>query len=183
MFFSFPILLIVLWPLRFILWLLRTEFDCTLTSLLAGWPRLCSGSAAAWPLFSGAGCQGSTPGSPAVESCTAALWSPDPDSTSSCRPEPLPQTFAGPEYSKGDMQFKRCQIAYVVEVRFWKNANEDFLTWISWLWDFIEFGTSGIGPSSLSFFSKPETRPSTFLIWLSRLRDAFALKKSTQTDK
>lgn len=74
----------------------------SLTVHLAGWPRSRSGSAAAWPLFFGPGCQGSTPGSPAAESCTAAPWSPDPGSASSCHSELLPQNFVGPEHNARD---------------------------------------------------------------------------------
>lgn len=155
-----------------------TEMMCvhslTLTSPSAGWQRWYNVLVAAWPLFSGAGCPGSTPGSPAAESCTAALWSPDPCWASSCHSEQLPQTFAGSKHHKGDVQFK-------VNIRdMQENSNlygQDFLTWISSARVSIAFGPSGIGPSSLSLFSKPETRPSTFLICFSRLSEAFALQK------
>lgn len=40
----------------------------------------------------------------------------------------------------------------------------------------ITLGTSGIGPSALSLFSNPETRPSVRLIWFSSSREALALK-------
>ena len=39
---------------------------------------------------------------------------------------------------------------------------------------------SGIAPSSLRLFSKPETMPSTLLIWFSRFRDALALQRKRQ---
>lgn len=54
--------------------------------------------------------------------------------------------------------------------------NAELITWRSSVRVLIAFGWSGIGPSSLSFFSKPETSPSTLLIWFSKLRDAFALE-------
>lgn len=63
-----------------------------------------------------------------------------------------------------------------------ERRNVDILTWMSSVRAWIACGSSGIGLSSLSFFSKPETRPSTLLICLSRLSDAFALKNKQTKD-